>query len=76
MDLQRSITKDGWKLVLYPKIKKALLFDLASDPQEMADISDISDNPSHSPKLKYFFDELRDLQRVNSDPLDLIADYP
>jgi len=59
--------------VLYPKIEKALLFDLANDPQEMADISD---NPSHSPKLKYFFDELRDLQRVNSDPLDLIAEYP
>lgn len=73
MDLQRSITKDRWKLIVHPKIKEKFLFDLAADPQEM---TDLSIDPKHSPKLKYFFDVLCDLQRVNGDPLDLSADYP
>ena len=33
------IRKDGFKLIVYPKIKKILLFDLKNDPFEMNDIS-------------------------------------
>lgn len=32
--LQRSVTRDGWKLILYPKAKVARLYDLTVDPGE------------------------------------------
>ena len=35
---QRGITKDGMKLILYPKAPKALLFDLKNDPHETTDV--------------------------------------
>ena len=34
LDVQRMIRKDGYKLMVYPKIKKILLFDLKNDPEE------------------------------------------
>lgn len=69
---QRSITKDGWKLILYPKIKKSRLYHLTEDPHEM---KDLSENSAHSEKLKSLFTEIRGLQRSNGDSLDLAADF-
>ena len=34
MQSQRMITEDGFKLILYPAIKKILLFNLQSDPEK------------------------------------------
>ena len=39
MMLQRSVTADGYKLVVYPEVPKVLLFDLKNDPDEMHDLS-------------------------------------
>ena len=64
-DLQRSVTKDGWKLIVYPKIDRKRLYHLAEDPLEM---KDLSEDPAHSAKLKYLHTELRDLQRAYGDP--------
>ena len=39
MDLQRMVRTDQYKLIVYPKIAKLLLFDLKKDPAEMHDVA-------------------------------------
>lgn len=73
MDLQRSITKDGWKLLLYPKIAKVRLFDLQHDPHEM---NDLADHPAQSGRIGTLFAELLRWQDSTGDALDLKPHYP
>ena len=47
-DMQRMITDDGFKLILYPKVPKLLLFDLQQDPHEQHDLSDAGE---HQPRI-------------------------
>tara|TARA_R110000850_G_scaffold8950_11_gene32960 strand:+ start:1432 stop:2844 length:1413 start_codon:yes stop_codon:yes gene_type:complete len=68
---QRSVTKDGFKLIVYPKVPIALLFDLKADPLEMRDIS--KKNPE---KTQGLFRELQKLQEETSDELDLSETFP
>jgi arylsulfatase A-like enzyme len=68
MDSQRMIRKDGYKLIIYPKIKKILLFDLKNDPLEQ---QDISDKIRHRNTVKNLFENLLLLQRKHNDSLDL-----
>lgn len=68
IDSQRMIRKDGFKLVVYPKIPKILLFDLKKDQEEMIDLSD---DPEHKNKVDALFQELLQLQSDFNDPLDL-----
>ena len=70
--VQRSVTMDGHKLILYPKIQKALLFDLAADPLEMRDIAD----PARADLMRRMFRKLLELQKEAGDELDLAAAYP
>ncbi len=70
---QRMVTKGNWKLLLYPRIKKVLLFDLAKDPAEM---NDRSGDPAVKPVIKKLFAELLKLQKETGDTLDLRAVYP
>ena len=73
VDFQRAVTADGHKLMLFPKIKKALLFDMKSDPEEMNDIS----NKKGSKKImKLLFAKLLELQKEAGDTLDLKPTYP
>jgi len=72
MDVQRMIRKDGFKLLIYPKIEKVLLFDMDNDTNEM---SDLSDNPEYTEKVKTLFSELLVLQKTMDDRLDLSALY-
>jgi arylsulfatase A-like enzyme len=73
LDLQRSVTHNGWKLILYPKAQIARLYHLAADPQEM---KDLANDPKQATKKKELFDRLRDLQREFADPLDLTKAFP
>ncbi|MEO1011020.1 MAG: sulfatase-like hydrolase/transferase [Bacteroidota bacterium] len=68
VDLQRMVRKDGFKLIVYPKLDKVLLFDLKNDPEE---IHDISEKPENKEKVKELFLELQRLQREMKDTLDL-----
>ena len=68
MDRQRAITKDGWKLILYPKAKKVRLFHLAEDPLEM---NDLAEEPVYEEKVGMMMRELKSLQIEVADPLDL-----
>jgi len=67
-DFQRMIRKDGYKLLVYPKIDKVLLFDMEKDPTEM---KDLADNPEYKEKVETLFSDLLDLQKRMGDKLDL-----
>lgn len=68
IDWQRMVRKDGFKLIVYPKAEKVLLFDLENDPYE---INDLSEAPEYEHKLKELSNELLRLQIKYADPLDI-----
>lgn len=67
---QRAVTADGWKLILYPKIGKQLLFDLTADPLEQ---KDLAGDPRHAPRIKQLRRILKSLQPRMGDTLDIDA---
>lgn len=72
LDVQRMIRKDGYKLMVYPQLKKVLLFNLENDPEE---IKDISKNPEQKERVKSLFKNLLKLQKEMDDPLDITDCY-
>lgn len=68
IDYQRMIRKDGFKLIVYPKINKILLFDMENDPEEMNDLSGL---PEYKAKCSDLFLELLQLQKDLNDSLDI-----
>ena len=72
MDTQRMIRKDGFKLILYPRNRELLLFDLNADPLEM---NDLSDKPQYAAKVRSLFEGLLSLQAQMEDPLDLMDSF-
>jgi len=72
IDWQRMIRKDGFKLIVYPKIEKVLLFDLVNDPKEM---TDLAADPAYQDQVKQMFEELLQLQEQLNDELDLQPIY-
>ncbi len=73
VNVQRAVTADGYKLLLFPKIKKAQLFDMNADPEEM---HDLSEKPGSEAKMRTLFGKLLTLQKEAGDPLDLKPIYP
>ncbi|WP_422350631.1 sulfatase-like hydrolase/transferase [Flagellimonas sp.] len=65
---QRMIRKDGYKLIVYPKINKLLLFNLEEDPLEM---HNLGGNPENKALVESLFSDLMALQKKMNDPLDL-----
>ncbi|MEM7387986.1 MAG: sulfatase-like hydrolase/transferase [Verrucomicrobiota bacterium] len=72
IDFQRMIQKGDLKLIVYPKIKKTLLFNLKEDPLEMKALS----GPEHAETRKALFADLLKLQKTTADRLDLTAAFP
>lgn len=68
VNLQRSIRKDGFKLIIYPKIDKILLFDLENDPEEM---NDLSEDAGQQERIASLFQDLMEMQEEKGDGLDL-----
>ncbi|MFK5924441.1 MAG: sulfatase-like hydrolase/transferase [Verrucomicrobiota bacterium] len=68
---QRAVIVGDYKLILYPKAPKALLFNLKSDPLEMHDIL-----PQEKERAKSLFQRLLKLQKETGDEFDLQAAYP
>jgi choline-sulfatase len=66
--LQRSVTADGWKLILYPKAKVARLYHIAADPQEL---HDVAGDAANGERKKQLFAQLLKLQTQFADTLDL-----
>lgn len=73
LDLQRAVTHDGWKLILYPKAKVVKLFHLAKDPQEL---NNLASDPATLDRQKALFAKFQELQKTYADPLDLTAVFP
>ena len=73
LKFQRMITMDGWKLILYPKVPKARLFNLKEDPLER---NDLSDRPEQKARMKRLFAEFRKLQAQTGDTLDCVSVFP
>jgi len=65
---QRMIRKDGFKLIVYPKIEKIRLYNLENDPQEL---KDIAENPENGEKIKALFADLMVLQKQMGDKLEM-----
>jgi len=72
LSVQRSVIEHDYKLLLYPKIGKALLFNLKDDPLEM---KDLAANPKHKPLMRKLFARLLELQKETGDTLDLKSVY-
>ncbi len=70
MELQRMIRADGFKLIVYPRIKTMRLYDLSNDPFELNDLADNKDFNEVKMKL---YNQLVQLQKEMDDPLDLQA---
>ena len=68
MNFQRMISKDGFKLVIYPKVNEVKLFDLERDPLEMNNLADLS---QYSNKVDSLFKDLQALQAQMGDHLQL-----
>ncbi len=73
VDYQRMVRQDGFKLIVYPKASKFLLFDLDKDPEET---NNLADRPEFAEKKKALFRALVKLQKQYDDPLDLSAMEP
>jgi arylsulfatase A-like enzyme len=69
-DMQRMIRADGYKLIVYPRIKMMRLFDLDNDPLEMNDLAQNSDFKEIKANL---YKRLIQLQIEMDDPLNLAA---
>lgn len=68
MMVQRSITFEDFKLIVYPKANKVRLFDLKKDPLEQNDLADDAD---HQSKKQRLIERLLKLQTEMHDPLNL-----
>ena len=66
--VQRMIRKDGFKLIVYPKINKVLLFDMENDPEE---INDLAEEPDYKNKVEGLFSDLIMEMKEMGDGLDL-----
>jgi len=70
--LQRAVIKDDMKLIVYPAIKKTLLYNLANDPLEM---NDMGQSPDQKNTIKSLFAELLTLQKETGDELELTSTF-
>lgn len=66
--LQRSITMEDYKLILYPAARKARLYHLSEDPLEM---HDLADGATQRPRMRRLFHQLLSLQQTLGDDLRL-----
>ena len=68
LKVQRAVTADGHKLILYPACKKMRLYNLKADPLEM---HDLAEKPASRPIITKLLARLVELQKETGDTLDL-----
>lgn len=67
-DTQRMVTEGEYKLIVYPKIAKQLLFHVRRDPLETRDLSE---RPEYAEKIRQLRARLKELQADTGDALAL-----
>jgi arylsulfatase A-like enzyme len=70
---QRSVRTDRWKLIRYPHINHAQLFDLKADPDETRDLAK---DPAFADRVREMTKLLEEQQKVYGDTLPLSTDKP
>ena len=73
LSLQRSVTENDKKLILYPKVPRARLYDVKADPMEM---KDLAKEKGQLPLMRKLFSSLLKLQEETGDTLDLKNVFP
>jgi arylsulfatase A-like enzyme len=68
VDFQRGIRKDGYKLLVYPKVPTMKLFDLNEDPEE---VNNLAADPAQADRIKTLFADLQAMQDKMGDELKL-----
>lgn len=71
-DAQRALTKDGYKLILYPGGAIARLYHLKNDPLEKVDLLEKGEGKEIARRL---LDALKEEAKLHGDPL-VFGDYP
>lgn len=72
-DCQRAWRDERWKLIVYPQVAKAQLFDLQIDPQEM---HDLASDAAHADKVKELTAKLLTAQAEAGDTQPLQVANP
>lgn len=72
-DCQRSVRDERWKLIRYPQVNRTQLFDLLTDPHELADLSA---KPEQSAKVTEMLAKLQNEMDRNDDTLPLVVAHP
>jgi arylsulfatase A-like enzyme len=67
LNLQRSVSENGWKMIWYPKLQVTRLYHLRDDPFELRDLS--GDNV-HAARIAGMRATLTALQKEMGDSLD------
>lgn len=70
---QRAVRTDRWKLIRYPLINRAQLFDLQTDPHEL---NDLAANPAFAGRLKEMTALLERQQKEFGDTAPLTVPNP
>ncbi len=73
MNLQRMVRTDKYKLIIYPRAKKLLLFDVVEDPDEM---NNLSENAAYKNVLTDMIGRFKEQQKIMDDTLDLKPYFP
>jgi arylsulfatase A-like enzyme len=73
LSVQRSVTVKDKKLLLYPQVPVARLYDVAEDPMEM---KDLATDETSKPLMRKLFARLLKLQKETGDKLDLKTNFP
>ncbi len=73
LSVARSVIWKEHKLLMYPKLKVAKLFDLRSDPLEM---KDLAADPSKKKLMMDMFIEFKKLQKQMGDSMNLDGTFP
>lgn len=73
INFQRMIRTDRYKLIVYPRVPKILLFDLENDPLETVDLADQAEFIEIKMQL---ISRLKNQQKIMEDPLDLHVYFP
>ena len=68
LDRQRMITSGEWKLIVYPTVPTARLYNLDKDPEEL---EDLTGQARYRSIVKRLLKELRDTQEQLEDDLEL-----
>ena len=73
INYQRMVRTDKYKMIIYPRARKILLFDVINDPDEMVDLAD---NQEYAKVKMELVKRFKKQQQIMDDQLDLHPYFP